>query len=155
MTGISTRAVFERPVERRTIIRLAELKRRMGSKVELFDDKQLLGFDRGHWEKKVFAKYPMDLSQGFKKDLGRFITTTYNQKLRSLLFSVNKKSTVTQMHALIGYIESKCPPIKYCSVFIKQKTFAELQHIDYLDDIFHYLQNVLRSTKSVIMKVTW
>jgi len=89
----------------------------MGTKVELFSDDSMLGFDRKHWETKLFKKHPLDFSVGFKKNLGTYIKTNLNKNKKSLSFIARRKATPYQLNALIGYIEGKTPPLSLFNNF--------------------------------------
>ena len=90
----STRARHKQPIGNATIIRLKDIKRRMGDKVELFSDESLLGFNRRDWHRKLFEKFPLDFSIGFKKHLGPFIKTNFNKKKKELSFIIRKNRIV-------------------------------------------------------------
>ena len=82
------------PIPGYTIVRLNEIKRRMGTKVDLFDDSQSFGFNRKHWEKKLYEKFPIDFSEGFKQHLGSFIKTNFDDRKREFQFVVRRKATM-------------------------------------------------------------
>ncbi len=81
VTGVSMAVQVRRPIGRTTIVRLKDIKRRMGEKVELFSDASMLGFDRKLWEGKLFKKFPLDFSVGFKRNLGPWINTNYKREI--------------------------------------------------------------------------
>jgi len=151
----SMRARYRQPIGRATIVRLKDIKRRMGEKVELFSDASMLGFDRKHWESKLFKKYPLDFSIGFKKNLGPWITTNHNKNGKSLSFIVKNKVSQFQLNSLIGFIEGKCPPFHYLTIFRKGTVFEEVYNIMGLFDFSSYMKNELISVPSIHMKITW
>ena len=127
----------------------------MGEKVELFSDSSMLGFDRKHWEGKLFKKYPLDFSIGFKKNLGPWITTNHNKNGKSLSFIVKNKVSQFQLNSLIGFIEGKCPPFHYLTIFRKGTVFEEVYNIMGLFDFSSYMKNELISVPSIHIKITW
>jgi len=151
----SMMARYRQPIGRATIVQLKQIKRRMGAKVELFSDASMLGFDRKHWETKLFKKHPLDFSEGFKKNLGAHIKTNLNKKKNSLSFIARRKATPYQLNALIGYIEGKTPPFHYLTIFRKAKVFEEVYNLISLQDLRVYIENELLSTSSIHIKITW
>ena len=154
-TGVSMAVQVRRPIGGTTIVRLKDIKRRMGKKVELFSDASMLGFDRKLWEGKLFKKYPLDFSVGFKKNLGPWINTNYNKKGKSLSFVVKNKASPFQLNSLIGFIEGKAPPFHYLTIFRKGRVFEEVYNITGLQDFREYLRNELTSTPQIHIKITW
>ena len=154
-TGFSIFARHRQPIGRATIIKLKQIKQRMGEKVELFSDASMLGFDRKHWEKKLFQKFPLDFSEGFKKNLGSFIKTNLNKNKKSLSFVARKKATAYQLNALIGFIEGRTPPFHYLTVYRKAKVFEQVYNLTGLQDLRIYIENELLSTPSIHVKITW
>jgi len=155
VTGVSMAVQVRRPIGRTTIVRLKDIKRRMGEKVELFSDASMLGFDRKLWEGKLFKKFPLDFSVGFKRNLGPWINTNYNKKGRSLSFIVKNKASPFQLNSLIGFIEGKAPPFHYLTISRKGRVFEEVYNITGLQDFREYLRNELTSTPQIHIKITW
>ena len=151
----SMRAHYERPIDRGIIIKLKDLKRQMGEKVELFNDTQLLGFDKPHWEKRVYEKFPIDLSKGFKKSLGTYIKTSYDKPGKKVLIKIYRRATAFQLNSLIGYLEGKCPPFNYMTLYRFGKVFEEVYNVGGFQDFLHFIQNQLHSSPSVYLKLQW
>jgi len=149
----STMARFRQPIGAATIVRLKDIKRRMGERVELFSDESMLGFDSKEWQNRLFQKFPLDFSEGFKKNLGSYIKTNYNQKKKSMSFIVRKKVTPYQLDALIGYLEGKLPPFHYLTIYRKMKVFEEIYNLTGLQLFREYLRNELIS--AIHIKITW
>lgn len=151
----SNRAMIDFPMEGRTIVRLRDIKRRMGAKVDLFSDASVLGFDRKHWESKLYKKFPIDFSEGFKQQLGPWIKTSHNKRKRELVFIAKKKATTHQVNSLIAIVESKLPPYHQVTSYIKRKVWEELYNINSLYDLHGYLVEELKLVHQVHMKLTW
>ena len=126
------RAQYDFPIARGTVVHLNEIKRRMGKKVDLFDDAQSLGFNRKHWEKQLYKKFPIDFSEGFKQHLGSFIKTNYHDRKREFMFVVRRKATPFQINSLIAVIESRTPPFHHINSFIKRKVWEEVYNLSSL-----------------------
>ena len=141
------------PISGHTIVRLQEIKRRMGTKVDLFHDSSIFGFERKKWESKLFEKFPLDVSEGFKQHIGRFIKTS-SQK-RAFLCTVQKKVTEFQLNALIAVIESKIPPFHHVTTFVKRKVWEEIYNMNSLYSLKHYIQQSLREVPRIFLKLTW
>ena len=127
----------------------------MGAKVDLFDDDQMLGFNRKHWEKKLYEKFPIDFSEGFKRHLGTFIKTNYNIKKREFIFVVNRKATAVQLNSLIAVIESKVPPMHQVNTYIKRKVWEEVYNINSLFGLHSYVHQEIKMVPKVHMKLNW
>jgi len=152
-SGWSVRGQENVDIPGASIVRLHDIKRRMGTKVDLFEDSSLYGFDRKKWETQLFEKFPLDVSKGFKHHIGSFIKTS-SQK-RAFLFSVQRKATEFQINSLIAVIESKTPPFIHVTTYIKRKVWEELYNINSLYSLKHFVQNSLKETRRVFLKVTW
>ena len=151
----TARAQYDFPISRSTVIRLNEIKRRMGKKVDLFDDAQSLGFNKKHWEKKLYEKFPIDFSEGFKQHLGSFIKTNFNDRKREFVFVVRRKATQFQINSLIAVIESKTPPFHQVNCFIKRKVWEEVYNLNTLYSLQSYITSTLKETPKTYMKLTW
>ena len=149
------RAVIDVPIPGRTIVMLQDIKRRMGKKVDLFDDAQMTGFDRKKWETQLYQKFPIDFSEGFRQHLGSWIKTSYNRKKREFIFVVRRKVTIVQLNSLIAVIESKVPPFHRVTTYIKRKVWEEVYNIHSLYGLHSYVNEELKSVPKVHMKLTW
>jgi len=155
MTNLSTRARYRQPIGRVTIVRLNEIKRRMGDKVELFSDDSMLGFNRKQWEGKMFRKFPLDFSDGFKQNLGPFIKTNVHKNKNEITFIVKKKVTAYQLNALIGFLEGKCPPFHYITIYRKARDYEEVYNITGFQEFLIYIKNELMSAPQLHIKIAW
>ena len=150
------RAQMDFPIPGYTIVRLNEIKRRMGKKVDLFDDSQAFGFNRKHWEKKLFKKFPIDFSEGFKQHLGSFIKTSFDDRKREFQFVVRRKATMFQINSLIAVIESKPPPpFHHVDSFIKRKVWEEVYNLSSLYGLQSFITNSIKDSPKIHMKLTW
>ena len=157
-TGITfrtDRAVIDIPIPGETIVRLRDIKRRMGEKVDLFQDNDILGFDRRHWETQLYQKFPIDMADGVKQQMGSWIKTSLNRKKREFQFTVYKKSTPMQRNSLIAVIESKCPPFHYLTVHIRRKVWELVYNVHSLFGLQSYIRSELENASKVHMKLTW
>ena len=157
-TGITfrtDRAVIDIPIAGETIVRLRDIKRRMGEKVDLFQDNDILGFDRKHWETQLYQKFPIDMADGVKQQMGSWIKTSLNRKKREFQFTVYKKSTPMQRNSLIAVIESKCPPFHYLTVHIRRKVWELVYNVHSLFGLQSYFTSELENVSKVHMKLTW
>ena len=127
----------------------------MGDKVELFSDESMLGFNRLDWHRKLFEKFPLDFSKGFKKHLGPFIKTNFNKKKKELSFIIRNKVSAHQLNSLIGFLEGKCPPFHYLTEYRKAKVFEQIYNLLGLQDFREYMRNELLSVPSLHIKIAW
>ena len=93
--------------------------------------------------------------EGFKKNLGSFIKTNVSKNKKSLSFIARTKATDYQLNALIGFIEGRTPPFHYLTVYRKAKVFEQIYNLTGLQDLRFYIENELRSTPSIHVKITW
>ena len=154
-TGWSRMAVMNEPIPGETIVQLRDIKRRMGEHVDLFHDAQILGFDRKHWETKLYEKFPIDFSEGFRQHLGSWIKTSFNEKKREFIFVARQKATVMQINSLIAVVEAKTPPFHYIDSYIKRKVWEEVYNLNSLHGLHSFITEELKSVPKVHMKLTW
>ena len=100
-------------------------------------------------------KFPLDFSEGFKKNLGLYIKTNLDKKKNELSFLVRKKVSPFQLNSLIGYIEGKTPPFHYTTTFRHAKVYEEVYNLVSLQDLRVYIENELLTTPAIRMKITW
>ena len=81
--------------------------------------------------------------------------TNLDKKKKELSFVVRNKVTPFQLNSLIGYIEGVTPPFRYLTTFRFAKVYEEVYNLVSLQDLRVYLENELRSTPAVRMKITW
>ena len=151
----STMAVKEMPIPHQTIIRLYDMKRRMGEKRDLFHDAQIVGFDKYKWEQELVKRFPIDLSEGFKQNLGSSVKTNYSKQNRNFEFRLQQRVTMLQLNSLIGIIESKCPSMHHITTYIKRKVWEELYNINSLHDLKNYILVEIQNIKQLHIRLTW
>ena len=127
----------------------------MGKKVDLFDDAKMIGFDKKEWDSKLFEKFPIDFSEGFRQRLGSWIKTSYNNKKREFIFIAQRKATIVQLNSLIAVIESKTPPFHQVTSYIKRKVWEEVYNSHSLYGLHNFITEELKYVQKVHMKLTW
>ena len=155
MSTWSLAPMVDQPIPGQVIVRLNEIKRRMGEKKDLFDDASVLGYDRKKWETMLYQKFPIDFAAGMKKHLGNFIKTSFDRKNKKFEFTVRKKASDQQKNALIAVLESRCPPFRYIQKFIKRRKWEELYNVNSLMGLLSFITNTLKTTGKVHIKLTW
>jgi hypothetical protein len=155
-TGVSRIARVDQPIPRATVISLKTIRKNMGDKAELFKDKSLYGFDTGMWKENLIKKFPIDMSAGFKKRIGRHIKTSYDKKRKMIQLRIFRKATEPQVNSLIGYLEGKCPPFHYLMVEIKgRKVWEQVYGLSSWQDLAEYIRNIKIGQVKTLMKVSW
>ena len=151
----STRARFERPIPEATRVSLHEMQRVMGKRVVNFDQREMLGFHRKHWETMLYKKHHIDASAGTKQYLGNWIKTVLNKKKRFFRCSVQNKASVFQIEALISQIEGKCPPFEFLTIQIKRKHYETLSHIKSFDSLRGFIITSLYTQRMIHLNIIW
>jgi hypothetical protein len=156
ISNLSMRAVVNRNIPRATIIRLKDIKEKMGDERELFTDESMLGFNKKQWETALYKKYPIDSTIGFKKNVGQFIKTNFNKKTKQHDFIIRKLATNFQINSLIGYIEGACPSFHYLEISIKNKRgYEQIFNLSSFDDLKRYIKNHLQTQVKIHLRVTF
>ena len=155
-TGVSMMAHYAMPLDSVTVVRLKDIKERMGARVDLYDDRQLFGLDMNEFKHRVMKRQPIDSKPGSKYHIGPLIKTSHDKKKRIFYFSVKRKASVKQIKSLLSYIQATIPAFRHLKFFIKnRKEYLQLTNVSSFDELYEFLLEVKKRKRLSEFKLTW
>jgi hypothetical protein len=155
-TGDSMRVQYQQPIPERTIVRLNELRRKMGDKAELFTDESMIGFNKRVWEKKLFRQAPIRFEPGQHKDLGSWIQTKFSKKHRQIIVTIQRKYTSYQLDKLIYMLETSCPLFKFLKIEAnRRKKFELIPGLSDWMELREFIVNLMKDLNRIMLRISW
>ena len=102
--------------------------------------------------KPLQERFPIDFSEGFKKNFGVNIKISLDKKKRTLRTTIYKKATPVQLNSLIGYMEGAIPPFRYLNIKSGKEPVYDLQN--YME-FLNFIRNVLKRKSVIRLKIIW
>jgi len=151
-TWHSHHAAMHVPIDRRYLVSIKDLEKRMGEKTQLYSTTQRYGYDIKEMEQQHRRIDPIGFVDGYRAAAGKHIRTVTNLKERYIVLSHNAKATKKN----IQYLMSKMLvilPVSFKVYFKIRKQWVLMSNIRTIADLQRAIESRNRGT--LLIKITW